>query len=114
MTGLWTYQDSLDVSRDIVGYDVEATDGEIGKIDESSTATGRGYLIVDTGFWIFRKKRLLPAGVVSRVDHDGHKVYVAMTKDQMKDAPDYKDLGAGWQPSTDDPYARYFNSHGSW
>ena len=48
----------------LVGYDVEATDGHIGKIDEASTETDRNYLVVDTGFWIFGKKRLVPAGVV--------------------------------------------------
>ena len=28
------------------------------------------YLVVDTGFWIFGKKRLIPAGVVTHVDPD--------------------------------------------
>ena len=86
-SNLWTYRDTLDVSRDIVGYNVEATDGSIGKIDEASTETSRRYLVVDTGFWIFGKKRLIPAGVLDRVDHDDRKVYVSMTKDQIKNAP---------------------------
>ena len=61
-SNLWTYRDTLDTSRDMVGYNVEATDGSIGKIDEASTETSRRYLVVDTGFWIFGKKRLIPAG----------------------------------------------------
>ena len=86
---IWTYRDEVDTVRDFVGYDVEATDGGIGKIDEASKETGRQYLVVDTGFWIFGKKRLIPAGVVRRVDHDDHKVYVSMSKDQIKQAPDF-------------------------
>jgi hypothetical protein len=70
--------------RDVVGYDVEATDGTTGKIDEASNEAGSSYLVVDTGFWIFGKKRLIPAGVVRRVDDDERKVHVSMTKDQIK------------------------------
>jgi hypothetical protein len=72
-----------------VGYDVVATDGEIGKVDEDSDQVGDGYLVVDTGWWIFGKKRLLPTSVIADVDHAGHRVIVQRTKDQIRDAPDY-------------------------
>jgi hypothetical protein len=74
---------------DVRGFDVEATDGHIGKIDEATYEEGSSCLIVDTGFWIFGKKRMIPAGVVQRIDPDDKKVYVNMTKDQIKQAPDY-------------------------
>ena len=67
-TNLWIYRTNLGSSLnapDIVGYDVHATDGDIGKIDDASTDTSRQYLVVDTGFWIFGKKRMIPAGVVT-------------------------------------------------
>ena len=44
---------------------------------------------MDTGFWIFGKKRMIPAGVVTSVDHEDETVSVGMTKDQIKSAPDY-------------------------
>jgi len=34
---------------------------------------------VDTGPWIFGKKVMLPAGVISRVDHDDEQVFVNRT-----------------------------------
>ena len=74
---------------DLSGFDVEATDGHIGKIDEATYDTSASYMVVDTGFWIFGKKRLIPAGVVDRIDTADEKVFVRMTKDQIKDAPDY-------------------------
>ena len=74
---------------DLTGYDVEATDGHIGKIDEATMATGATCLVVDTGFWIFGKKRMLPAGVVRAIDVDERQVFVAMTKEEIKGAPDY-------------------------
>ncbi len=90
MKAIWTYSDAFTWSdADITGYDVEATDGSIGKIDESSADAGSAYVVVDTGFWIFGKKRLVPAGVIDRVDPQNEKVFVRLTKDQVKDAPDF-------------------------
>lgn len=76
-------------NREVVGYTVHATDGDIGKIDETTTQADRNHIVVDTGFWIFGKKRLIPAGTVVRVDHDDETVHVNMTKAQVKDAPDF-------------------------
>jgi hypothetical protein len=74
---------------DLTGWDVEASDGHIGRIDDATYETSSSWLVVDTGFWIFGKKRMIPAGVVQRIDRDDEKVYVGMTKDQIKNAPDY-------------------------
>ena len=74
---------------DLVGYKVHAVDGDIGKVDEASNEVGSSYLIVDTGPWIFGQKVLLPAGLVERIDTDEEKIYVAATKDQIKNAPEY-------------------------
>ena len=90
MTSVWSYPTSVDLAdRRLVGYDVEATDGHIGKIDEASNAAGRAHMVVDTGFWIFGKKRLIPAGVVQSIDDEDEKVHIALTKDQVKAAPDF-------------------------
>src|SRR4051812_35748073 len=74
---------------DVSGFDVEARDGHIGKVDEATYETGASYLVVDTGFWIFGKKRMIPAGLVERVDPEERKVYLSVTKDEVKNAPDY-------------------------
>jgi hypothetical protein len=92
MKEIWTYRDASSWSdASITGYDVEATDGSIGKIDELSAEAGSSYVVVDTGFWIFGKKRLVPAGVIDRVDRQNEKVFVRMTKEQVKNAPDFDD-----------------------
>ena len=90
----------------IVGYDVEALDGHIGTIDESSTDADQSHVVVDTGFWIFGKKRMIPAGVVKQVDHDDKKVWVSMSKDEVREAPDYK---PDW--STDDADRRGYEAY---
>ncbi|HXH33677.1 MAG TPA: PRC-barrel domain containing protein, partial [Plantibacter sp.] len=73
--GLWDYSDPAS-GADLIGYSVEATDGGIGKVDEATNEVGSSYIVVDTGPWIFGKKRMLPAGVIDRVDRDDEKVYV--------------------------------------
>ena len=92
---LWTYRDvdtlGVDMTRgvDITGFEVEATDGSIGKVDEATYDVGSSYIVVDTGPWIFGKKVLLPASVVQRVDLDSQTVYVDRTKDEIKNAPEF-------------------------
>ena len=87
---VWSYRDNeWSEDRDLVGYEVEADGGAIGKVDEASTEASAQWLVVDTGFWIFGKKRVIPAGTVVGMDHDGRRIIVSMTKDQVKAAPDY-------------------------
>jgi hypothetical protein len=92
MTDIWTYREQQAAGPQLAGFDVEASDGSIGKIDEATAETGSSCLIVDTGFWIFGKKRMIPAGVIDTIDLDQEKVYVNLTKDQIKAAPDYDEM----------------------
>jgi hypothetical protein len=86
---IWAYADETWSNVDLVGFSVEALDGSIGKIDEASNEVGAGYVVVDTGPWIFGKKVLLPAGVIDAIDLDETRVYVQRTKDEIKNAPEY-------------------------
>ena len=91
-TGRWTgwdYRDTTWRGREITGYEIEAVDGSIGKVDEATWEMGSSYLIVDTGPWIFGQKVMLPAGVVSGVDHENERVFVERTKEQIKNAPQF-------------------------
>ena len=91
----WKYRDSTLRStlnqEEITGYGVEAIDGSIGSIDDATLETDLGHVVVDTGPWIFGKKVMLPAGVITSVDHDDDKVFVHRTKDQIKNAPEFDD-----------------------
>ena len=91
-TTLWRYDDPTWADIDLIGYDVEALDGEVGKVDEASQEIGTSYLVVDTGPWIFGKKVMLPAGLVDRVDVTERRVYVRQTKDVIKRAPEFNEV----------------------
>ena len=113
---VWTYRADLWTATgqaDLVGYDVEATDGRIGNIDKATTETSRQYVVVDTGFWIFGKKRLIPAGMITRVDRPNQKVHVSMTKDQIQQAPDYDAAMTTADDAYYDKYADYYSPYWS-
>ena len=91
---IWTYREGVDLGvspRNVVGYDVEARDGSIGKVDEATFDTDSSSLVVATGPWIFGKKVMLPAGVIRSVDHTDEKIFVNRTKDEIKNAPEFDD-----------------------
>jgi hypothetical protein len=87
----WEYRPDADYrsDTDVVSYQVEATDGQIGKVDEDTHETGFSCLVVDTGPWIFGKKVMLPAGTIRQIDHGEKKVFVDCTKEQIKNAPEF-------------------------
>jgi len=87
-TDMWAWRDQAWMGLDLVGFDVEAVDGGIGKIDEATHDVGAAYVVVDTGPWIFGRKVLLPAGVIETVDVDDGKVFVNRTKDDIKGSPE--------------------------
>ena len=94
----------------IEGFSVEAQDGSIGKIDEATNEVGGSYIVVDTGPWIFGKKVLLPAGMIERVDRTDERVFVALTKEQIKNAPEFDDMtyrDDEYRSSLGDYYAPY-------
>ena len=86
---IWAYRETTWTQGDLSGFEVEAIDGSIGKVDEATNDAGAAFIVVDTGPWIFGKKVLLPAGVIQDVDLDARQVFVDRTKDQIKNAPEF-------------------------
>ena len=86
---VWTYRSQSVGGTDLTGYAVEALDGKIGKVDEATNEATSSYVVVDTGPWIFGKKVMLPAGVIRDVDPDAETIFVARTKDEVKNAPEF-------------------------
>jgi hypothetical protein len=93
---MWTFREETIGDIDLVGFKVEATDGDIGKIDEATYEVGASYMVVDIGPWIFGRKVVLPAGTVDRIDTADERVFVNLTKQQIKDSPEL-DLERGYR-----------------
>lgn len=90
------YKQEIFGGDDIKGYDVYSTEGndKVGSvydalIDEQGSFR---YFVIDTGFWVFGKKVLVPMGSV-QIDYDQHRIYVTgMTKEEVESMPEYDDL----------------------
>ncbi len=103
---------TADARRDLTGAKVQATDGHIGKVDSATYETGGSYFVVDTGPWIFGKKVLLPAAVIRGIDADSGDVLVDLTKDQIKDSPEFGKERTDWTDSTHrDDVGAYYGRH---
>jgi hypothetical protein len=86
---MYTYPELSWSTLDLSGFAVEASDGGIGAVDDTTHEVGSGFIIVDTGPWIFGKKVMLPAGVISRIDENDRRIWVNLTKDQIQNAPKF-------------------------
>jgi len=78
----------VDVTRalELVGFEFEAIDGEIGKVDEATHEVGSSYVIVDTSPWLFGK-RVIPAGVIRRGELGSQRIHVDRAKQEIKTRP---------------------------
>ena len=117
MADLWIYRIDIfspDVSGrptpDLTGFEVVTRDDQkIGKVDEASNEAGNSWIVVDTGFWIFGKKRMIPAGAIESVDLDKRVLRVALSKDEVNDAPDYekaREFQDAYRKEMDDYYGQ--------
>ena len=88
------YKEDIFGGDDIKSFSVyDQTEDKIGSVhDIIVDETGRfRYLVIDTGFWIFGKKVLLPVGKAS-IDYSQSRIYAkGLTKDQAESLPEYDD-----------------------
>jgi hypothetical protein len=91
---LWTYptvEDRPDiVGGDVVGFEVQASDGYVGTVSDATDEVGASYIVVDAG----SRKVMIPAGVIDRIDAGGARVFLFLTKDQVKNAPEFDEVRA--------------------
>lgn len=89
------YQEEVFGGEDIRNYSVytDITDEKVGTVDEILVdETGRiRYIVVDTGFWIFGKKVLLPIGR-ARLDFVSRRLYaLGFTREGAEALPEYNE-----------------------
>ena len=109
---IWTYRDTEVIEPlDLTGFEVEASDGKVGKVEEAAYELGSSWLVVDTGPWIIGKKVLLPAGTIEQVDPEERKLYVDRTREEIKSAPEHDPSGYAEQEyrlAIADYYANFY------
>ncbi|WP_035803616.1 hypothetical protein [Kitasatospora mediocidica] len=114
MTSIWGYnpESQYTPGMNLTGYKVEASDGHIGKVDDATDDVGSAYIVVNCKPWLIGKHVMLPAGTVSRVDHDDQSIQVNRTKDQIKGAPEYDPDVHKSDPTYREGLATYYGPQG--
>jgi hypothetical protein len=83
LTEIWAYRDQTVRGLDIAGFEVEARDGPIGRVDRATNEVDASYIVVNAA----AKRVILPAGLVNTVDLDGRRVLVDATTAHVRGAP---------------------------
>jgi hypothetical protein len=83
-------------SKEVIGYHLEATDGELGHIEDfliEDQSWAIRYIAVDTSNWWFGRKVLVAPGWIREVSWAHRRVYVDLTRQSVKGAPTYDTAG---------------------
>lgn len=81
-------------SREVIGYHIQALDGEIGHVETFlvDDASWRiHYLVVDTRNWLPGKKVLIAPEWIEKFVWKESKVFVDLTTEQIQESPEYDD-----------------------
>ena len=79
-------------THDVSGYNIQATDGEIGHVDDfiiDEKTWAIRYLVVDTRNWWPGKKVLISPQWIERVSWNESKVFVNLPREDIKRSPEY-------------------------
>lgn len=76
--------------NDLKGFDIVATDGEIGDVEQFYFDDERWavrYIVVNTGNWLSGRQVLISPFSVTQVDRENRKLQVSLTKSQVENSP---------------------------
>ncbi|MDD2475059.1 MAG: PRC-barrel domain-containing protein [Dysgonamonadaceae bacterium] len=81
-------------TKDVTGHDIQATDGEIGHVEDfiiDDATWAIRYLVIDTKKWWGGKKVLISPQWIDRISWDESKVFVNLSRESIKQSPEYTD-----------------------
>jgi uncharacterized protein YrrD len=105
--------------KEVLGYHLQATDGELGHIDDflvDDESWTFHYLAVDTKNWVHGKRVLVSPRWVERVSWAHRKVFVALGRDAIRSGPEWDPalpITRSYEMKLHDHYARagYWEPH---
>lgn len=80
-------------TREVIGYEIMATDGTIGRVEDFLFDAARWvvrYVVVDTRKWLRGKHVLLPPQYVASISWPEHEVYLTVAQDVVETSPDHE------------------------
>ena len=76
--------------NDLKGYDIIATNGEIGSIEEfyfDDSSLMVRYLVANTGSWLTGTQNLISPQAITHLDRENRTIHVNLTKEQVTKSP---------------------------
>lgn len=87
-----SWDPNLRSSKDVTGHNIQASDGEIGHVDnfiiDDDSWTIR-YFVIDTKNFLPGKKVLISPEWIDMISWEDSKVFIDLTRDAIKNAPEY-------------------------
>jgi uncharacterized protein YrrD len=115
-TGRKEWDSHLRSTHEVSGYHIQATDGEIGHVEDfiidDNTWTIR-YLLINTLNWWPGKKVLVSPQWIERVSWGQSKVFVALSRETIKQSPEYTEEFLLTR-EYEDALHRHYNRKGYW
>lgn len=105
---------NLRSANEVDRYHIEAVDGSIGHVDDfifDDNSWGLRYFVVDTRNWLPGRHVLISTDWVERVSWEDRKAYVALTRDEVRNSPEY-DAASFTETEEDALYRHYGRSLG--
>jgi len=81
-------------SKDVTGYRIEASDGEIGHLDDfilDDETWAIRYLAINTKSWGTGKKVLISPKWIDHIGWDVSEIYVNLSQETIRQSPEYND-----------------------
>lgn len=110
----WDYH--LRSTAVVNGYNIEASDGEIGHVEDfiiDEETWEIRYIIVDTRNWLPGKKVLISPQWIEQVSWDLSKVFVNLSRETIKLSPEYGDSSSVTRDYENELHG-YYNLQGYW
>jgi uncharacterized protein YrrD len=104
--------DHLHSVFEVIGYHIDAIDGEIGHVEDfmfDNEDWRLRYLIVDTSNWWFGKRVLISTHAVKAIVRSDRQVHLDVSREQVQSSPPWDPLAA-----FDPAYAARLHSHYGW
>jgi Protein of unknown function (DUF2795) len=117
VTDIWVFRGSA-LGADLTGFDVDATDGRVGRVVRTRDDIGLQHLVVDAQPTLpGNRPMIIPAGLVRSVDRNIRQVRIDRDRNELRNAPAYDDargidlsyrasVDTYFQPSESRPAAR--------
>jgi uncharacterized protein YrrD len=116
ISGEKAWDPTLRSTHDVTGHHIQATDGEIGHVEDfiiDAETWAIRYLVAGTRNWWPGKKVLISPQWIDRVSWIDSKVFVSLTREAIKQSPEYTEMSLVTRDYENGLYHHY-NRPGYW